>query len=128
VNIPTRTAMLVFLIVMALGLAACGGGGGGGGGNGGGDDGAEEFPDRAEATSEDAEGTTYALREGRYRLSYRAPGCQGVVIRIASVDGAFEYEQQQRVPTSFVNDVLAGEYEIAVVSDCDEWRINLNEF
>ena len=30
--------------------------------------------------------------------------------------------------TSFINDVLPGEYTIAVTSDCDEWTINLNEF
>jgi hypothetical protein len=115
---------LAGLLAMTMTLAACGGGGGGGGGG----DGEDEFPGAAEATSEDAEGATFMLREGRYRLSYRAPGCEDVVIRIATLDGAFEYEQQQRVPTSFVNDMIAGEYEIAVVSDCDEWRINLNEF
>ena len=122
-NTPWRMPVLA-VMVMALVLAACGGGGGGGGGA---DDG-DEFPDRAAASSEDEEGTTYLLREGRYRLSFRAPGCDDVVISIQSVDGAFQYEQQQRVPTSFVNDVLNGEYTVAVVSDCDEWTINLVEF
>jgi len=122
VNTPWRMPVLA-VMVMALVLAACGGGGGGGGA----DDG-DEFPDRASASSEDEEGTTYLLREGRYRLSFRAPGCEDVVVSIQSVDGAFQYEQQQRVPTSFVNDVLNGEYTIAVVSDCDEWSINLVEF
>lgn len=123
-NIPWRIPLLA-VMVMALMLAACGGGGAG---DGGGGDGGEELPDRAEATSDDEEGTTYQLRAGRYRLSYRAPGCSDIVISIQSVDGAFQYEQRQRVPTSFVNDVLDGEYTIAVVSECDQWTVNLNEF
>jgi hypothetical protein len=119
---PWRIALMGWL-ALAMTLAACGGSGGGGG-----DDEGDLLPDRAEATSEDPEGTTFPLREGRYRLSFRAPGCEDVVIRIASVDGAFEYEQQQRVVTSFVNNMIAGDYEVAVVSDCDEWTVNLNEF
>lgn len=124
-NDRRRTTVLAIL-AMALVLAACGGAGGGGGG--GGDDAESELPDAAEASSEDPEGTTYPLRAGRYRLSYRAPGCEDVVISIQSADGSFTYEQQQRVPTSFVNDVVDGEYTIAVTSDCDEWTVNLNEF
>ena len=50
------------------------------------------------------------------------------MISITSADGAFVYEQEQRVPTSFVNDMVDGEYTIAVTSDCDEWTVNLNEF
>ena len=121
-NTPRRTTLLTVL-AMALLLAACGGGGGGGGGGG-----ESDLPAAAAASSEDEEGTTYMLRAGRYRLSYRAPGCEDVVIAIQTVDGAFTYEQQQRVATSFVNDLLDGEYTIAVTSDCDEWTINLNEF
>jgi len=124
VNDRRRTTFLAIL-AMALILAACGGAGGGGGGGGNEE---SDLPDRAEASSEDPEGTTYPLRAGRYRLSYRAPGCEDVVISIQSADGAFTYEQQQRVPTSFVNDMIDGEYTIAVTSDCDEWTINLIEF
>ena len=122
-NISRRVPLMTAL-AMALVLAACGGGGGGGAA---GDD-AEQLPDRAVATSEDPEGTTYPLREGRYRLSYRAPGCDDVVISIQSVDGAFTYEQEPRGFTSFINDVLPGEYTIGVTSDCDEWTVNLNKF
>ncbi len=119
----SRRIPLLAILAMALFLAACGGSGGAGQA----DDG-EELPDRAAATSEDPEGTTYPLREGRYRLSYRAPGCEDVVVSIESVDGAFTYEQEPRGFTSFINDVLPGEYTIAVTSDCDEWTINLNKF
>lgn len=116
---------LMTLVVMAFVLAACGGGGGGGGGGGDAD---SELPDRAEASSADAEGTTYPLRAGRYRLSYRAPDCDDVVVSIQSTDGSFSYEQSPRGYTSFINDMVAGDYTIQVTSDCDEWTINLNEF
>ena len=118
-----RTTLLALLSLTVL-LAACGGGGGGGDG----EDGASEFPEAARATSEDDEGTTFPLQAGRYRLSYTAPTCEDVVVSITSVDGGFTYEQQQRVTTSFVNDMIEGEYTITVVSDCDEWQVNLNKF
>ena len=121
---PRRTTSIAMLIVMLL-LAACGGGGGGGGGADGGE---SDLPDAAKASSEDAEGTTYDLQPGRYRLSYQAPGCTDVVIAITGADGAAIYDQKPRGYTSFVNDVPAGTYTIAVTSDCDEWTINLNKF
>jgi hypothetical protein len=119
---------LALLVAALLALTACGGSGGGGGAGGGGDDGGSDLPDRADASSEDAEGTTYALQEGRYRLSYRAPDCEDVTISIQSVDGAFSFEESPRAFTSFVNDVVAGEYAIGVVSDCDEWTVTLVKF
>ena len=125
--ITPRRVLLVAMLISMLILSACGGAGGGGGGGGGGDP-ESDLPTAAKATSEDAEGTTYPLRAGRYRLSYRAPGCDDVVISIATVDGAFTYEESPRAFTSFVNDMIDGEYEVAVTSDCDEWTINLNEF
>lgn len=115
---------LMAMLVMATVLSACGSSDGGGGGGGG----EEEFPDAAEATSADAEGTTFPLREGRYRLSYRAPGCDEVVITITGSDGTAVYDQRPRGYSSFINDVPADTYTIAVTSDCDEWTINLNEF
>jgi ABC-type glycerol-3-phosphate transport system substrate-binding protein len=121
VNSPWRIPILAML-VMALMLAACGGGGGGG------NDAESDLPDSAEASSEDADGTVYPLREGRYRLSYRAPGCEDVVVSVTSADGAFTYEQTPRGYTSFINDMIDGEYTVQVTSDCDEWTINLNEF
>ncbi len=120
----TRKSLLLAMLATSFALAACGGADGGGGGA----DGGEDLPDSARATSEDAEGTTFPLREGRYRLSYRAPGCDDVTIQIASVDGEVVYDQHPRAYTSFVNDVPAGEYTITVTSDCDEWSINLDEF
>jgi hypothetical protein len=113
----------VALFAIAMALTACGGGGGGGG-----NDEESDLPEAAKVSSDDAEGTTYPLREGRYRLSYRAPGCEDVVISIETADGAFTYEEQPRAYTSFVNDMIDGEYTIGVASDCDEWTINLNEF
>jgi hypothetical protein len=124
VSDPRRTTSIAMLIVMLL-LAACGGGGGGGGGADGGE---SDLPDAAKASSEDAEGTTYDLQPGRYRLSYQAPGCTDVVIAITGADEAAIYDQKPRGYTSFVNDVPAGTYTIAVTSDCDEWTINLNKF
>jgi hypothetical protein len=123
VNTPRRTTLFAMLVIALL-LAACGGAGGGGGGGGV----ESDLPDSAKASSEDAEGTTYPLRAGRYRLSYRAPGCEDVEISIQTVDGAFVYAEQPRAFTSFVNDMIDGEYTVAVTSDCDEWTINLNEF
>ena len=122
-NIPRRTTLFAMLVIALL-LAACGGAGGGGGGGGV----ESDLPESAKASSEDAEGTTYPLRAGRYRLSYRAPGCEDVEITIETVDGAFVYSEQPRAFTSFVNDMIDGEYTVAVTSDCDEWTINLNEF
>ena len=113
---------ILAMLVMSLLLAACGGAGGGG------DEAESNLPDSAKASSEDAEGTTYPLRGGRYRLSYRAPGCEDVEISVKSADGAFTYEQVPRGFTSFINDMIDGEYTVQVVSDCDEWTINLNEF
>jgi hypothetical protein len=124
VSDPRRTPLFGTLVIVVL-LAACGGSGGGGGGGGGG---ASDLPDAAEASSEDPEGTTYDLQDGRYRLSYQAPGCSGVVISITDASGAAIYDQKPRGFTSFVNDVPSGTYTIAVTSDCDEWTINLNKF
>ena len=126
--ITPRRVLLVAMLTSMLILSACGGAGSGGGGGGGGGDPESDLPTAAKATSEDAEGTTYPLRAGRYRLSYRAPGCEDVVISITTVDGAFTYEESPRAFTSFVNDMIDGEYEVRVTSDCDEWTINLNEF
>ena len=120
---PRRTTSIAMLIVVLL-LAACGGGGGGGGAGGEGSD----LPDAAKASSEDPEGTTYDLQEGRYRLSYQAPGCEGVVITITGADGTAVYDQTPRGFSSFVNDVPAGTYTIAVTCDCDEWTIDLIKF
>lgn len=126
---PRRTPVLALLVAALLVLTACGGSGGGGGGGGaGGDDGGSDLPSRADVSSDDAEGTTYALQEGRYRLSYRAPDCEDVTIAIQSVDGAFTYEESPRAFTSFVNDMIAGEYTIDVTSDCDEWTVTLVKF
>lgn len=122
-NTPWRFPILAMLVMaLSLALAACGGGGGGG------DDVESDLPERAEATSEDAEGTTYPLQAGRYRLSYRAPGCEDVEISVTSADGAFTYEQQPRGFTSFINDMVDGEYTIGVISDCDEWTVTLIKF
>jgi hypothetical protein len=115
---------LVAMLALAALLSACGGGGGGGGGGGEGDD----FPDAAEATSEDAEGTTFALQEGRYRLSYSAPGCADLVINITDTGGNEVYNQTPRGFTTFISSLPAGEYTIAVTSDCDEWTIDLDKF
>ena len=125
-NTPWRIPVLAML-VMALALAACGGSnqGGGGGGGGGGD---SDLPDAAVASSEDAEDATYPLQEGRYRLTWRAPECDDVVVAIATVDGSFTYEQEQRLPTSFIRDMPEGEYTVTVTSDCEEWSINLDKF
>ena len=66
---PRRTTSIAMLIVVLL-LAACGGGGGGGGAGGEGSD----LPDAAKASSEDPEGTTYDLQEGRYRIGFPLAG------------------------------------------------------
>lgn len=115
---------LVAMLALAAVLSACGGGGGGGGGG----DGADEFPDAAEASSEDAEGTTFALQEGRYRLSYEAPGCTGLVINITDTGGNEVYNQTPRGFSTFISNLPAGEYTITVTSDCDEWTVDLDKF
>jgi hypothetical protein len=122
VNGPWRTSLMAGLVV-ALVLAGCGAQSGDGGGGDLGD-----LPDRASATSEDEEGTTYPLAPGRYRLSYRAPGCQPFVISIQQVDGEFSFEQQPRGFVSFVDSLPGGEYTIGTPSECAEWKIDLNQF
>ena len=51
-----------------------------------------------------------------------------MVITITGADGTAIYDQRPRGYSSFVNDVPAGTYSIAVTSDCDEWTIDLNKF
>jgi hypothetical protein len=121
--IVRRITLFSATLALAVMLVACGPGGGGGGGDGG-----DEFPDAAQASSEDAEGTTFPLRQGRYRLSYTAPDCPDLVISVAEVSGAFSYEQHPRAFTTFINGMVDGEYTITVTSDCAEWTVNLNEF
>ncbi len=123
----TRRSRIPFLglLVLAMALAACGGqANGGGGGGGGGDD----FPTAAKATSEDPEGTTFQLAEGRYRLAYRAPGCAEFVINITDTAGNEVYNQKPRGYSTFISNLPAGEYTITVTSDCDEWTVDLNKF
>ncbi|HEX2883710.1 MAG TPA: hypothetical protein VHQ42_03980 [Candidatus Limnocylindria bacterium] len=108
-----------------MGLAACGGQANGGGGGGGGGD---EFPTAAKATSEDEEGTVFPLAEGRYRLAYRAPSCDEVIINITDATGTEVYNQQPRGYSTFISNLPAGEYTITVTSDCDEWTVDLNKF
>lgn len=120
-NVPWRFS-LIALLVVAVALVGCGGQTGPGGVD------EADLPDRAAASSDDPEGELFPLQSGRYRLSYRAPGCQEVVIAITAVDADFSYEQRPRGFTSFINDMPAGDYTIDVVSDCDNWTINLNKF
>lgn len=125
-SIPWRIP-LVALVVLAATLTACGGGqqGGDGGGGGGG---ANDLPAAAEASSDDAEGTTYPLRAGRYRLQLTAPDCERPVVSINSTDGAFSYEKTPSGYSTFINDMPAGEYTITITSDCADWTIALDEF
>jgi hypothetical protein len=122
----TRRSRIRFLglLVLAMALAACGGQANGGGGGGAGDD----FPTAAEATSDDEEGTTFQLAEGRYRLAYRAPTCDEVVINITDVAGEEVYNQHPRGFTTFISNLPAGEYTITVTSDCDDWTVDLDQF
>ncbi len=118
---------LVAAAVIALAVTACGGGGQqGGGGNGGG--GAEELPASARASSDDADGTTFPLRAGRYRLQVTAPDCERPTVAINSTDGAFSYEKQPSGYSTFINDMPAGEYTVTITSDCADWSIALDEF
>ena len=120
----TRRTVPVVLAVLLVILTACGGrGGGGGGGN-------EEssLPDKAEASSEDPEGTTFELQQGRYRVSVQAPGCSRPVVNVSTVDGSFTYEMPIATYNAFINGMVDGEYTIAITSDCDEWSITLEKF
>jgi hypothetical protein len=120
----TRRTFPAVLALVLLVLTACGRGGGGGGGGG------EEssLPDKAEATSEDPEGTTFELQEGRYRVSVTAPDCVRPVVQVNSVDGAFTYEQPIATYNAFINGMIEGEYTITITSDCDEWSVTLDKF
>jgi hypothetical protein len=120
----SRRVSLTATLALATVLAACGGGGGGGGADA--DD--ESLPDKAVASSEDEEGTTYPLREGRYRLSYQAPDCEDVAISVVSTDGNVAYEGTPRSFTIPIRELAAGEYTIAITSDCDEWSIDMTGF
>jgi len=91
-------------------------------------DGRHDFPTSAEASSEDAEGTVFPLQEGRYRLSYDAPECPGLVINIADTAGNEVYNQTPRGFSTFISNLPAGEYTITVTSDCDTWSVDLDKF
>ena len=119
----TRPTIPVVLALMLLLLTACGGGGGGGGGGP-----ASDLPTHAEASSSDAEGTTFPLQEGRYRVSVTAPDCVRPVVQVNSVDGAFTYEMPIATYNAFINGMIEGEYTITITSDCDEWSVTLDKF
>jgi hypothetical protein len=123
VRVPWRIPVTGTLVIATM-LAGCGGGGGGGGADA--ED--ESLPDKAVASSEDEEGTTYPLRAGRYRLSYRATGCEDVALSVVGADGTVAYEGEPRSFTIPIRDLPAGEYTIAVTSDCDEWSIDMTGF
>jgi hypothetical protein len=123
VTTPRRTHFVLLFALLIL-LAACGRTNGGGNGGGGGSD----LPTSATATSEDPEGTTHELAAGRYRVSITAPGCVRPVVSVKTVDGAFTYEQPISTFNAFINNMIDGEYEVAITSDCDEWTIQLDEF
>ena len=122
-RVPWRIP-LIGTLAIALMLAGCGGGGGGGGGEAA----DESIPNRAEASSDDEEGTTYPLREGRYRLSYRASDCEDVAIAVTGADGTVAYEGTPRTFTIPISNLPSGEYTIAVTSDCDDWTIDMVAF
>lgn len=119
----TRRTVPVVLALVLLVLTACGRSGGGGGGG-------EEsaFPDHAEASSDDAEGTTFELQGGRYRVSVTAPDCVRPVVQVNSVDGAFTYEMPIATYNAFINNMIEAEYTITITSDCDEWSVTLDKF
>lgn len=119
-----RQIPLTGALAIAMMLAGCGGGGGGGGGDAADD----SLPDSAAASSDDEEGTTYPLRGGRYRLSYRAADCEDVAIAVTGADGAVAYEGTPRTFTIPISDLASGEYTIAVTSDCDDWTIDMKAF
>ncbi|HEX5039595.1 MAG TPA: hypothetical protein VFW95_05625 [Candidatus Limnocylindria bacterium] len=121
----TRRTFPVVLAVLLLALTACGSRGGGGGGGGGAE---SDLPRHAEASSDDAEGTTFELQEGRYRVSVTAPGCSRPVVQVNSVDGAFTYEMPIATYNAFINGMIEGEYTITITSDCDEWTVVLDKF
>lgn len=50
------------------------------------------------------------------------------VVSVTSVDGAFQYEQSIATFNAFINNMIDGDYEIAVTSDCPEWTITLDKF
>ena len=120
-TVSRRVSVTATLAVATL-LAACGGGGGGAAAED------ESLPEKAVASSEDEEGTTYPLRQGRYRLSYQAPDCEDVAISVVGADGTVGYEGTPRSFTIPIRDLPAGEYTIAITSDCDEWSIDMTGF
>ena len=122
-RVPRRVPLTAALAITMV-LAACGGGGGGGGADA--ED--ESLPDKAVASSDDEEGTTYPLRAGRYRLSYAAQDCEDVAISVVAADGTVAYEGTPRSFTIPIRDLPSGEYTIAVTSDCDDWSIDMTGF
>ena len=118
----SRRVSVTATLALATILAACGGGGGGAAAED------ESLPEKAVASSDDEEGTTYPLRAGRYRLSYQAPDCEDVAISVVGADGTVGYEGTPRSFTIPIRDLPAGEYTIAITSDCDEWSIDMTGF
>jgi hypothetical protein len=113
------------IVVATIALAACGQSNVGGDGGGGGAD----LPTTATASSEDAEGTTYPLAPGRYRLEWSVEGCAFPTIVITDASGSFRWEQSPRLRIIFVDDVPGGDMTIQQTNaECTSWEINLLEF
>lgn len=112
----------ILALAAALLLVACGGGGGGGGGGNEGSD----LPTEATATSEDEEGTVYALAPGRYRLSWTAEDCATPDIRITDEGGEVIFEHSSAIKITFVREVLGGNYLIEQLNpECTSWEIKM---
>jgi hypothetical protein len=47
---------------------------------------------------------------------------------VVGADGTVAYEGEPRSFTIPIRDLPAGEYTIAVTSDCDEWSIDMTGF
>lgn len=108
----------VLAIAMAAFVSACGGGGGGG------DAPDANLPTSAEASS-DTERVAYPLQAGRYRIAYRAPGCDSPTISVTQDGGDFAFTRVNPATSiTFVDDVPNGSFFIEVTG-CDEWSMKL---
>lgn len=122
----SRTRWTGLAMAAALTVIGCGGSGGpGGGGPGGG--GGGSLATTVTVSSGD-ERVPHGLAEGRYRISYSAPTCDAVHLRITPAAGG-EPIYDNPDPTiviNFVDHVDAGEYFIEQADpDCTEWQVSL---
>lgn len=119
----TRWAGVAMAALTVIGCGGTGGPGDGGPGGGGG-----ASLSTAVTVSSADERVPHGLAAGRYRISYSAPTCDAVHLRITPAAGGEPIydDPNPTVAINLVNGVEAGEYFIEQADpSCTEWQVSL---